>query len=483
MSISDYNTWTPYLKESYAYKINRPGSDYMFKPANLPFIGQSDLQRWVTDADMKKLEKAMVEDTYVHRHQSFWRENVAVSSVYMVVSIIKGEGLSISVDTNEEAKKIIEDWNDEINVKHQSIEDLIADAYIDNIINAESLWRIYVDINSNQKVDLQRVPMKNVKKYEHETRGWECFVQTATIPKRSRSEKVFYRHPIPGIRETETIQTLIPHRPNCCLYFNFFQKPPVSTVLHILVYKKWITWFMRKYAEKFWAPFLIGYVGDPKNGYMPPNKKDRDDSLRFMARSLKKVRDFGVGAFMATTSIDVLDTKSSKNSDVYVNYLEYLNKEIGLGLFSSMSLREGSGREKATSDIVQQGQLRYIRGIRESFSVKLRKFYAQVLLPAYGINDVKPTDIKVDWPPIKLENVKDILQAVEIGAKIGAFRDAKEIRKILTPIWRHIDENISEAEVKELKQTFLEMNSPSRAEGDSPQSRAGNSVKTNKGQP
>ena len=66
------------------------------------------------------------------------------------------------------------------------------------------------------------------------------------------------------------------------------------------------------------------------------------------------------------------------------------------------------------------------------------------------------------------------------------MKDAREIRKILTPIWRHVDENITDAEVKEMKNTFMELNAPSRIEGDSPQSRAGTSAKgtgTNKAKP
>jgi hypothetical protein len=142
-----------------------------------------------------------------------------------------------------------------------------------------------------------------------------------------------------------------------------------------------------------------------------------------------------------------------------------------------MALREGSGREKATSDIVQQGYLRFIRGKRESIGTKLRKFYAKVLLQNYGIEGVDAIDIKIDWPPLRLDNIKDVLQSVEIAAKIGALKDAKEIRKILTPIWRHVGEDISEEENKQLKNIFMELNSPSRAEGDAPQQRAG----TNKG--
>ncbi len=76
-----------------------------------------------------------------------------------------------------------------------------------------------------------------------------------------------------------------------------------------------------------------------------------------------------------------------------------------------------------------------------------------------------------------MENIKDTLEAVDIAAKMGAFKGAKEIRRILTPIWPHITDKISKEEANQMKKLFLEINSPSRAEGDAPQQRAGSSTK------
>jgi len=45
----------------------------------------------------------------------------------------------------------------------------------------------------------------------------------------------------------------------------------------------------------------------------------------------------------------------------------------------------------------------------------------------------------------------------------------------LNPIWKHIDENITDAEGNAMKDLFIELNSPSRAEGDAPQQRASGS--------
>lgn len=479
MSLIDIGQYqTPFIMDKAGYQVNKPGLDFFFKKTQLPWIGEQDLSQYVTDEDMRKLENAMVQDTFAHRHRGFWLDNTANSFGYLTVSVILGEGITCFIDGNDKANEIIEAWNDEINVKHQTVEDFVTDSWLDNLIDSESLWRVYVDKNGEDEehlVDLQRVSMANVKTEVHPTRGWRRFIQRANIPRRPMTKSVYYRSDPLRLHDIEYVETIIPDEPQCCLFANFFKTPPVSSILHLLVYKRWITWFMRKFAEKYWAPFIVGYVGDPKNGFMPIDKKDQDEAITYTLQALKKIRDFGVGSFLATTKIETLDTNTAKNSNIYTDYLEYLNKEIVLGLHGSMALREGSGREKATSDIVQQGYIRFIRGIRNRYTILLRRFYSIVLLPAHKINDVKPTDIKIEWPPIRLENVKELLQAVEIAAKIGAFRDAKEIRKILKPVWPHIDDKISEEDVKKMKNLFMEINSPSRAVGDAPQQRAGTS--------
>ena len=471
LSVNNYVS--PFISTAYGMKVNKPGLDYFFRKTTLPFIGQVDLTTYVTDADLRKLERAIIKDNLAHRQYSFFRDNIATSTSEMMVAILLGEGIRISVDGSDEARKIIEEWNDEINVKHESIRDFIHDVWIDNLLNPGSLWRVYVDKdpNADLKVDLQRVSMASITIDEHPTRGWRRFIQTTNIPVRYDNKNRFYRKDPNLYTPTEQVITIIPDEPECCLYVKLFDKAPVSTILPFLVYKRWIMWFMRKFAEKYWAPLLIAYVGDPKSGYMPQKKEVQDESLNSALDTLRRVRDFGAAAFLGHTKVEALETKS-KNANLYVEYLEYLNKEIAYGILSSMALRESRGREAATSSIIQQGQLRFVRGMREMISIPLRKFYAKVLLPAHGINSVKPRDIKISWPEIRTEDVDKILNAVSMAARVGAFRDAREIRKILTPIWRHIDENISEKEDKELRNLFLELNSPSRATGDVPQQRA-----------
>ena len=86
VNIDQFNQ--PYLLTNSGRATNKPGLDLFFKKYQLPYIGETDIGRWVTDSDMRKLERAMVNDNYVHRHQCYWKESVAFSLGYLTISVI-----------------------------------------------------------------------------------------------------------------------------------------------------------------------------------------------------------------------------------------------------------------------------------------------------------------------------------------------------------------------------------------------------------
>jgi len=461
-------------------KRQKPGLDFLFKRHQLPYIGEANLTNLITDKDLKKLEYAMIKDTYVHRHECFWNDNVATSFANIMISFIVGEGIKVAVKDDEEAEKIIQRWNDEINVKHQTVEDLIGDIWLDNLIDGRSLWRIFIDNKDEEhKVDLQRVSMRSVKIDIHPTQGWRRFIQTHSVPKKIRTKNSFYASDTLTMLDVKPIQTVIPDEPTLAFYVSFFKKAPVSTVLQPMVNKRWTFWFIRKFSEKFWAPFLIGYIGDPESGYMPMKREDIKDSLNFTVDALRKIRSFGVGAFMGTTKVDVLDTKTGQHSDIYVNYIDMYNKQIIHGLYGFIGIRE-TGQREYGRDMVMQGLLRFVRGLREKIAIKLRGLYTKVVLPAYGKERKDTTDVNIIFPGINTENIRDVAYAIETAAKLGAFTDVTEIRRILNPLWKHIDENLDQAQIDEAKRIFLELSAPSRKEEDKPQDRAKGKGETEK---
>ncbi|RLI45101.1 hypothetical protein DRO61_11240, partial [Candidatus Bathyarchaeota archaeon] len=116
----------PFIISGGQQTIYKPGLDNLFKKTQLPYIGEANISRWVTDADLRKLEQSIIKDTYAHRWMSFWKDNTAQSFAYQTIAVLVGEGIQVTINDKEEAQKIIASWNDEINVKHESIEDYIS---------------------------------------------------------------------------------------------------------------------------------------------------------------------------------------------------------------------------------------------------------------------------------------------------------------------------------------------------------------------
>lgn len=459
-------------------RVQKPRiKDYTFSKESLPSVRDTYLKQFVTDPDLKKIDKAVIPDTIVNRTVLFLADNTANSYADMSASIMVGENIIVTIenDQNNKAKDIIDNWNDNINMKHQTIEKFIKTAFKDSLINGEFLWRVYVNKNPDiydPIVDIQRVSLSSVKKEEHDTLGATRWIQRSTLYINNMNKKQFYRHDPVVIPEVRDIITVIPNELNCCLHLQLFDTPPTSTILRELSIKSWAYMFLRKYIEKYWAPFIIAYVGDAKNGYLPRDPAEMKDQLQWAAQQIRMIRDFGGAAFPVTTQLTTLETNAKRDSNIYLETIDHLSKEIAIGLHASISTRDSDKQSKAGQDIAMQGYIRNMRSIREEFNILLRRFYAYVLLPAYGVNNVKPRNIKITFPELQTDDIKTIAEAVETAARTGVFKDWTEVRKIFNPIWKHIDENLTSEEAKEMKNLFMEINSPSRAEGDVPQQRA-----------
>ena len=110
INTNQFQYQTPFQMSKAGYTINKPGLDFFFKKTQLPWIGDFDSSPYITDEDMRKLENAMVQDTFAHRHRGFWLDNSAQSFGYLTVSVLLGEGIECSIEGKDEARSIIEDF-------------------------------------------------------------------------------------------------------------------------------------------------------------------------------------------------------------------------------------------------------------------------------------------------------------------------------------------------------------------------------------
>ncbi len=203
---------------------------------------------------------------------------------------------------------------------------------------------------------------------------------------------------------------------------------------------------MRKYAEKHWAPTLVGYIGDPKNNYFPYTEQELEDEITKMANTLSEVRDFSALATAGFNKIEAISTDTGKASEAYVKFLEHLNEEIMLALFGSMGQRSSSGSFYATSSVLDESWLRFITGVRRQYEFVLKRFYTKVLLPQNGIFGVEDDDIVFEWSILHTESRLETVKAIVELAKVGTFNDRQEMRDAVAEVMPLLDDTDAKGE-------------------------------------
>jgi len=408
------------------------------------------------DKDIKKLQKISIKDTPKNREVSFWNDSVSQSFAHITSAEIIGDGLKIRCK-NKKAKDIIDGWNRHINVRRKSIEDYIKSSWIDSVVHGPSYWRILENPDLPYKVDIQRLDPKTIKVEEDPKYGWRVFIQNVGNFRAHKSKYAFYRQAgkdvIPGyLKDTEgniipyttsagrELVVTIPDEPHVILHTEFFEKSPVASVIHFINFKKWVALFMRKYAQKHWAPFILAFVGDPTSNTYPESPEEMQQSIDFVVQQLQKITSFGAGAFPGDVEIKALETQTARSSEIYVTYMKHYNKEIMMGMYGSMGLREASGVELATSRTLEHGRLRFLKGIRRQYELSLTSFYAFCLLPLNGIEGVKPSDIDIEFSPLRFDEPETLMEALLKAREAGVFKDMNEIRKAASGVFDWLEE-------------------------------------------
>jgi hypothetical protein len=383
---------------------------------------------------MKKLKYVMINpDNVDNREFCFWNSSTARSATTITAATIVGDGLRVRC-ANEEARKIISGFNKEININGKSIEDYFDSSFIDEIVHAGSFWRVDNFKDLPYKIDIQRLDPKTLTKIKDPKYGYTKYIQTVANYKSYRSKKEFYRKAgrfdnlmitsYPKLGKEIHIQD----EPSVLLRTSFFIKPPISPVVQYIGYKKFILYFMRKYSQRLWAPFLLLLAGDPKTNYYYDDPQDMQDAIDDLSEIIPEMVSFGGAAMPGNTVVHEIGKGSAKNSETFVKYIEALDKQIMLGIFSSMGLREASGTELATSRQLREGYNQFLLGLRRRYATRLTRFYTKALLPAHGIK-LSMEDIEIDYSPLKTDSAAETMQAVQIGVDTGMFKDRNEVRK------------------------------------------------------
>ena len=426
-----------------------------YKPSRKPILKVYDYDNSNLDPELKRLKYVMIKgDNPDNREYCYWNSSVARSMSTITSATIFGDGLRVRCPNNE-AKNIISGWNKEINVNGKSIEDYYDSSWIDEINHAGSFWRVDSIKDLAYKLDIQRLDPKTIIKLKDPKYAWVKYLQEVGNFKAYRSKAAFYanaskydnlyapRYPY----ATKAIH--IQDEPGVLLRTSFFIRPPISAVTQYIAYKRFILYFMRKYAQRLWTPFILLLAGDPKTNFYPDEGEEMQNAIDDLAEIIPEMVSFGGAALPGNTIIHEVGKGSARNSEVFVTYMEAMDKQIMMGIFASMALRDASGSELATSRQLREGFNQFLKGMRRRYATRLTRFYVKALLPAHRIK-VSMSDIEIDYSPLVTDSAADAMQAVQVGVDTGMFKDRNEVRKAGQVIYPWL-EQLTGGENKKIK--------------------------------
>lgn len=468
------------LTESENGKPRRP-----FKATREPVILKMNENFYDLDPVLKQMKYGMIKSTAPNREFAFYNDSISQTMTEITSAVMIGDGPHNTVDHKlhgKQALEIIEDWNMEINVNGRTVEDYMRAVWFDEIVHADSYWRVNVDRKLYEnRVDIQRIDPKTITKVKDPKKGWRALIQTVPNYKSYRSKAQFYKNVVKdkiylspidilgnrGLRYK--LDIMIPDEPNVVLRTSYFIKPPVGSILHFITGKRWTFYFMRKFAQKHWAPFLVALIGDPNSNFYPDEPEAMDEAIALVQDMLPKISNWGGVVLPGIVNLKTLDTQSAKSAQIYRDAIELYNKEIMWGLYASMAQRDASGNEQSTQRGILDAFYTFLETMRRKYTNTLTRFYSKCLLPAWGIRDVKQKDIKTEFSPLKRTGYLEIAQAIERLNTIGLFKDDNEARKAGSIVFAHLTALTDEENKPRGQKLMKELNESSSAFGGNSQ--------------
>ena len=448
------------------YSLNRiyrnPNSSYN-APALVEILNQV-LRMGSENQQIYEVLSKSIPDTKNNRAVLFWRDPVPVSFSYIEAYTIIGNGMKVVCDDPGQRKNVLEcidAFNSRINAQRQTIDDVFTRTTTDNNIFASSLWRILYTDDSEVGLDLARVDQLTIDKASDDKKGWECFVQKPyTINGTYASKNAFYNamKSWPAVPSTAMIlspKIVIPNEPEYVLEFEFYERPPISTVLDVLLYKQFILWYMKMYSDRYWSPFKVGYVGDPKTIF-PEDPTQMSQQQEDLLLSLINMRTSGAMATAGYNRIEELGKNSAASSEIYPTFVDHLDKQTMYALSGSMGQRDASGSELAVSRTIEAGWLRQNMGKRTRYRRAWEDFYINRLLPT---NDIRMShqQLHLSFSPMETPKLVDLMNAISLGIKSCVFKNRAEPRAVLHEIWDNIGD-LDDAMEKKLEKDFMDLN-------------------------
>jgi hypothetical protein len=430
------------------------------KPVVKEFKSKTEaLQNIATE--ISRIISLLSEPTDENNEAGFFMDNVAISTSEMFKSLIVGSGPNISVRDNDEATETIRAWNEQINVNGDTIEDFMGSFIIDCLIYNRSYWRIArnvkgIDNEITQAIDLQRMDPKSIEVEYDDERGIRKYLQIVEPHSRWKTINQFLKSEFQTYDYQPYDTIVIPDDQRVILAGKLFTKAPMDSALPYIILKYWLLTFMRKFADKAWAGILIAYIGDPKTSFYADNPIIMQDAINKTTASLDQLRSFGAATFPGDTRIEKLDPP--QQGKIYSEWFDKMNREIAYCFYSSIGIRESNSTFKGNEQI-NENLINFAKGVRRIMENLVSRFYIMNIVPG-----IKKRDIIFNWPELRTTSIEAYARAFSLSVSYGVFKDARERRRALSPIWNYLSDKITDEESKKLDESFEKLNSPSQPE-------------------
>lgn len=358
----------------------------------------------------------------------YWRDNTAQALCTTITSAIYGDGVTV-VSDNQEVVKIINEFNEKVNHENLSIADLIHQSFEDNVMHGLSVWfkRLEEQEDGTQQLAIIKTDPKEIDKIRHPKTGWVKFIQKSytdqDLPAKLddfNSDKYD-----PQYKYSTALQK-VHLSSDEVVWFDFFRKPPIRSVTHLIVFKLQIATFMRTAAKKFAGPVPVVKIGTEE--FYNQNIDEYQEEINDAAKTLAKWKNFDGVATPWYWDVEVLET-ATKVMD-FTDKLEWIDKQIARALFGSIALFEASGSELATSRTIERVMLRRIDYFRKKYELSLKPLYEEVLL----LNDLENQEFSLEWTPLTEEDRAELVNSVINLFNAGILLDKNEARRQLAPV-------------------------------------------------
>ena len=427
------------------------------------------------NVEIFKVLQQAIPDTKNNRAILFWKDPVPVSFSYIEAYTTHGNGMKFVIDDpgkRASAMEVLDSFNSRINTQRQSVDDVYSKVTTDNNVFARSIWRLLFTDDSEVGLDLARLDPLTFDKWTDDKKGWECIVQKPyTIAGTYASRNAFYNAMAQNTTTPlaasmpQANRIVIPNEPEYILEFEFYERPPISTVLDGLLYKQWILWYMKMYSDRYWAPFKMGYIGDPKSGEMPQDPTQMSNQQMDLLNGLLNMRTAGAAVTSGANRVEELGKNSAASSEIYPSFVDHLDKQTMYALSGSMGQRDARGNELAVSRTIDTNWVRTILGKRTRHKRIWTEFYLKQLLPRNGIN-LSHQQFHVSFSPVDMPSIYELMRAIGEGCKSVVFKDWNEPRAWIREIYDNVAD-VDEGLAKKMQADFMELNKkPEPAFGD-----------------